>query len=372
MAEKLLSPGLLQLRQRIGMVCRLSALTEKETREYIEYRLMVAGRRMKDPLFSDAAYRMIAKLSQGIPRNINNICFHALSIAYPLNQRLVDVDIVDEATLDIDLSKESALCSAPCVVNTPTRVNEARSKVAPFKVPMPKPKTAIPAEVPAASKVHELLRSELSRASPDELDSLVNEIQKIVIARALEQQCSRLLALAMVLESGRIVHRRAIRVGELNQLREQAVNELRSQAKSEAPPTLPGPPADQWLVWAWGLQEAQDAESLQALHNGYPQLDDFVANLELSMWVAGPPTVEVLPEAEQSADTTHRKPHRGVANWSEESIVSPTLPQIEWKVTKSSGGYDKPRLPDLADELRPRESEWNTLTPYDVTPPRTE
>jgi general secretion pathway protein A len=135
LAEKLISPGLLQLRQRIGMVCRLSALTEKETREYIEYRLMVAGRRMKDPLFSDAAYRMIAKLSQGIPRNINNICFHALSIAYPLNQRLIDVDIVDEATFDLDLSRESALSSAPCVVNTPTRVNETRSTVAPSKSP---------------------------------------------------------------------------------------------------------------------------------------------------------------------------------------------------------------------------------------------
>jgi hypothetical protein len=113
---------------------------------------MVAGRRMRDPLFSDAAYKMIAKLSQGIPRNINNICFHALSIAYPLNQRLIDVDIVDEATLDIDLSKESALSSAPCVVNTPTKVNEARSTVAPSKVPMPEPTAGAPAAVPVSTE----------------------------------------------------------------------------------------------------------------------------------------------------------------------------------------------------------------------------
>jgi TonB family protein len=153
LAEKLLSPELLQLRQRIGMICRLSALNEKETREYIEYRLMVAGRPLKDPLFSDAAYKMIGELSQGIPRNINNICFHALSIAYPLNRRVIDVDIVDEATRDIDLSKESALCSAPCVVTTSTTVNESTSTSITPTPPTPEPKAAMPAREHANTAV---------------------------------------------------------------------------------------------------------------------------------------------------------------------------------------------------------------------------
>ena len=191
----------------------------------------------------------------------------------------------------------------------------------------------------SARQVRELVGSELPQASwqtREELDGLVDEIQKIVIARALEQQQrSRLLALATELERGSIVHRRAIRVGELNRLREQAVNELRTQAKSEAPATLPGPPADHWLVWACGLQEAQDAEPLRALHDGYPQLDDFVANLELSMWVAGPATVGT-PEANRTADTTQPKPPWRAANGYEEPVGSPVPPQIEWRAPKSS------------------------------------
>jgi protein TonB len=226
----------------------------------------------------------------------------------------------------------------------------------------------------SARQVREWVRSELPQASwqtREELDELVDEIQKIVIARALEQLRSRLLALATELERGTIVHRRAIRVGELNRLREQAVNELRTQAKSEAPATLPGPPADHWLVWACGLQEAQDAEPLQALHNGYPQLDDFVANLELSMWVAGPATEET-PEAKRSADTTQPEPPWRAANGYEESVGSPVPPQLEWKAPKSTAGHDEPRSPDLPDAPRPPGFECNTLTPLDVTPPRTE
>ena len=159
----------------------------------------------------------------------------------------------------------------------------------------------------SARIVRELVWSELPEASwqnREELDALINKIQKILAARTLEQLRSRLLALANELERGTIVHRRAHRLNELNQLRDQAVNELRSQAGLEgAPQTLPGPEADQWIEWACGLQEPQDAESLQALRNGFAHLDDFVANLEPNMWrAAGSPTPETLPEPERPAD----------------------------------------------------------------------
>jgi hypothetical protein len=159
----------------------------------------------------------------------------------------------------------------------------------------------------SARIVRELVWSELPEASwqnREELDALIDEIQKILDARTLEQLRSRLLALATELERGSIVHRRALRVNELNQLRDQAINELRSQARLEgAPQTLPGPDADRWIEWACGLQEPQDAESLQTLRNGFVHLDDFVANLEPNMWVAvGPPTSELPPQPKGSAD----------------------------------------------------------------------
>jgi hypothetical protein len=131
------------------------------------------------------------------------------------------------------------------------------------------------------------LRSVVSSAMPEaswqtreELDTLLAQIQKITEARA------RLSALATELERGSIVHRRVLRVNHVNQLREEAIKEVRSQAEAAGePPNLPGPEADQWIEWACGLQEPDDAESLQALRNWFANLDNFVANLEPGMWV---------------------------------------------------------------------------------------
>jgi hypothetical protein len=142
----------------------------------------------------------------------------------------------------------------------------------------------------SARNLHALVVAEMPEASwqnREELDALLEKIQERIEARNLEQLRGRLLALAGELERGSIVHRRAFRIKELNQLRDQAVNELRSQAGLEgAPQTLPGPEADEWIEWACGLKEPEDAESLQTLRNGFAHLDDFMAKLEPNMWTA--------------------------------------------------------------------------------------
>ena len=229
----------------------------------------------------------------------------------------------------------------------------------------------------AARIVRELVLSELPEASwqnREELDALMEKIQTILDARTLEQLRARLLALATELESGSIVHRRAHRLSELNQLRDQAVYELRSQAGLEgALPTLPGPDADQWIEWACGLKEPQDAESLQTLRNGFAHLDDFVANLEPNMWIAaGSPPPEVLPEPERSAGKTLPEQSRLETKESEQPVVSSGAIPIELEAAKSSGGGDEPRFPDLLGELSLPALDSNTLTPNDVTPPRTQ
>jgi len=105
-------------------------------------------------------------------------------------------------------------------------------------------------------------------------------------ARELAQRRARLLALASELERGEIVHHRALRVTQVNHLREQAIQELRLEAAvSKAPSTLPGPEAAEWMPWACTLKEPDDADALQKLRDGFPRVDEFVANLEPGMWV---------------------------------------------------------------------------------------
>jgi general secretion pathway protein A len=104
LADKLASPRLAQLRQRISLLSRLTPLSADETRKYIEYRLNVAG--YSGPLpFSEEALQAIARFSEGIPRNINNLCFNLLSLSFALRQRVVDMSVVDEVMNDLDINQ---------------------------------------------------------------------------------------------------------------------------------------------------------------------------------------------------------------------------------------------------------------------------
>ena len=89
-------PELRQLKQRIGLRCRIPPLTQEETRDYIRTRLRVAG--AKDlGLFSDAAIQRIAEYTNGVPRLINTLCDHCLLIGYADQIRRIDRKIVEEA-----------------------------------------------------------------------------------------------------------------------------------------------------------------------------------------------------------------------------------------------------------------------------------
>jgi len=104
LAKRLASPSMEQLRQRVSIVARLMPLDAAETRAYIEHRLSVAGRESTVPLFTDRAFAMIAKYSGGIPRNINNLCFNAMSLGCVRKQETIDRDVIKEVLTDLDLT----------------------------------------------------------------------------------------------------------------------------------------------------------------------------------------------------------------------------------------------------------------------------
>ena len=104
LADKLASPGLAQLRQRVSIVHGLEPLPAWEVKNYIEHRLLVAGYK-GNMLFTTEAYEAVATFTQGIPRNVNNFCFNALSLACALRKRVVDLDIVNEVKSDLDIEK---------------------------------------------------------------------------------------------------------------------------------------------------------------------------------------------------------------------------------------------------------------------------
>jgi general secretion pathway protein A len=102
LAKRLARPSMLQLRQRLSMVIRLEPFTFEETKAYMNYRLRAAGYQ-GPPLFTPGARRLIAEQSQGIPRNINTICFNAMALACAMKQRTIDHGVVLEVLADLDL-----------------------------------------------------------------------------------------------------------------------------------------------------------------------------------------------------------------------------------------------------------------------------
>lgn len=106
LAQKLASPGLAQLRQRVSIIQGLTPLPAWEVKNYVEHRLLIAGYK-GNPIFTSEAYAAIATSTEGIPRNVNNFCFSALSLAAALRKKTVDLDVVNEVMSDLDLRKLS-------------------------------------------------------------------------------------------------------------------------------------------------------------------------------------------------------------------------------------------------------------------------
>lgn len=93
-------PDMEQLAQRVIARFHLGALSEGETRQYIQHRLEVAGLRGPNP-FNDDALRRVHALARGVPRRINLLCDRSLLGAYATGRSRVDRAIVDKAATEV-------------------------------------------------------------------------------------------------------------------------------------------------------------------------------------------------------------------------------------------------------------------------------
>ncbi len=132
LATKLADYDLWQLRQRISIRGHIERLNPSEVTEYVEHRCKVAGydgaplctdeanidawsyfSRERAPLFTTEALGLIASASNGIPREINNICFNALSLGFAARRRTITTAIIRDVISDLDLQKPVSLESVP-------------------------------------------------------------------------------------------------------------------------------------------------------------------------------------------------------------------------------------------------------------------
>jgi general secretion pathway protein A len=119
--DKIGTPHLRPFGRKIGIRCQMSALTEEESKKYIDHRLKLVGSRSRD-VFTPEAISMIIRYARGYPRVINIVCDNAFMIGYGLSKTKVDEDIVRQAIKDMDVPTRQKLIPTGIV----TAVKEIR------------------------------------------------------------------------------------------------------------------------------------------------------------------------------------------------------------------------------------------------------
>ncbi len=94
------SPEMLQLRQRVIASYHLGPLDRAETTQYILHRLTTVGWQ-GSPSFSDDAFDVIHKFTDGVPRRINTLCDRILLFGYLEERPHIDGNAVQEVISDL-------------------------------------------------------------------------------------------------------------------------------------------------------------------------------------------------------------------------------------------------------------------------------
>ncbi len=104
--DRLNTPQLRQLKQRITLRHHLCPLSLSECQEYIANRLKYAG--ASPEIFLTKAVEAVHHYSGGIPRLINVICDNAMISAYALEKKEIETRFVQEVADDLFLSNRAA------------------------------------------------------------------------------------------------------------------------------------------------------------------------------------------------------------------------------------------------------------------------
>ncbi len=98
--DKLNSPEMTQLTQRVRLRFHLTALSKAETAAYVEHRLEVAGSQGRK-IFFDDTFPIIYKYTGGVPRLVNTLCDTSMMAAFGHDRDTVGAEDVDAAIKEL-------------------------------------------------------------------------------------------------------------------------------------------------------------------------------------------------------------------------------------------------------------------------------
>ncbi|HZI18317.1 MAG TPA: AAA family ATPase [Pyrinomonadaceae bacterium] len=106
-------PELRQLKQRVALRCEIRPLPDvEETERYVTSRLLAAGAERTD-IFSPAAVDFVFRCSEGIPRQINNLCDNALLAGFAAGAETISRVVVEEVAETFDMLPRAGVRPQP-------------------------------------------------------------------------------------------------------------------------------------------------------------------------------------------------------------------------------------------------------------------
>jgi len=109
--EKLDSPELVQLTQRIRLRFHLGTLSREDLRSYVRHRLDVAGADGRE-IFAEDTYSELYKYTGGVPRLVNTLCDTAMMAAFNEDRDFVTPGDIASSVNELQWSEYSARANA--------------------------------------------------------------------------------------------------------------------------------------------------------------------------------------------------------------------------------------------------------------------
>lgn len=100
--EKLNTPELRQLKQRVGIRREILPLADSESRQYIDHRLKLVGSG-SSLVFTEEALAFVIRYAEGVPRTINMVCDNAFLIGFSASKKKIDETIIREVLTDMGI-----------------------------------------------------------------------------------------------------------------------------------------------------------------------------------------------------------------------------------------------------------------------------
>ena len=180
--DKLNQPNLRQLKQRVALRCKMHALPNvEEVERYITERLLIAGSEQPN-VFTPGAIDFIFQCSEGIPRQINNICDNSMLSSYAAGDQIIGRKVIEEVADNLDLlpeQQEVVVNAGPSEDVGSSRVLTAEAREELWnnqaRTPAAKPKKAFKTEEPKPK-----VNGQTQRVPFDDLDDEINlEIEEV-------------------------------------------------------------------------------------------------------------------------------------------------------------------------------------------------